>query len=493
MTDGGRERYGQACREVVQAAKDRLTLADVWDLGPCHDQDPCPVRTARVRSPLRPDRKPSFSVFSQCRAFDDKSREGVKGGVWEFIRFARPELDEAGIARLLVERAGLHWPDRTLYLPEQRRAPLPNDGAQKPADGASEPAQSDVPPAPAPPPTPDAAAQARLLKEERLASARRAREQAEREERRRREVRGGPGVPAGPPRPWPQFVAERWAEGAAPEILDRYLPKLAAKRGWPVEWGEMIGALGVIGFPVETRYDVLGAAAKRFVAFRVEVPSMRRPGEAVLGPVGYHQKFFNVTTMESGWKFVPSMPRKRREWWSHFEEACAAEHEARGLEPEAAMVPPLPFVVGQVVRPRLLVILEGQWDALTMYGALGNLDPDGGLALPDVAVMGVRGAKGTAVLLAHWGAWLRAVRPVVWLLPDADEAAKLWVPPARALERRPGVAYFSEQLSWAGAARVVATPLRPTAGVGKDFNDYYRAARPQPQAMWQWMETLKLL
>jgi len=146
-----------------------------------------------------------------------------------------------------------------------------------------------------------------------------------------------------------------------------------------------------------------------------------------------------------------------------------------------------------VKKPRLVIITEGQWDALTVYGALGGLNIDGD-GVEGVLCMGVRGIKGTAALLAAWGPWLRAVRPVVWLLPDNDTAktGAAWYPPGRAVERVAGKVYFSEQLTWAGARRVVVTPLRVGAG-GKDFNDYFREAKPSLSAMWEWMGQLKLL
>jgi len=112
-----------------------------------------------------------------------------------------------------------------------------------------------------------------------------------------------------------------------------------------------------------------------------------------------------------------------------------------------------------------------------------------------VAFFGVRGINGTRALGEYWGEWLRAVKPVVWLLPDNDGAKTGggWFPPPRATDRKPGTVYFSERLARLGATRVVVTPLRSDAGTGgKDFNDYYRAARPDITAMWRWMEALKI-
>jgi hypothetical protein len=89
------------------------------------------------------------------------------------------------------------------------------------------------------------------------------------------------------------------------------------------------------------------------------------------------------------------------------------------------------------------------------------------------------------------------VKPLVWLLPDNDneKTGGKWFPPARVAKRAPGVFYFSERLVRLGARRVVVTPLRGDAErglTGKDFNDYYRTARPDRAAMVRWMNTLNL-
>ena len=469
MNDGAFERYRAACAQAVERAKAKLTLAEVWDLGEFSGQEPCPARgLGVVKSPLRADGKPSFSVFAGGKAFDDKAREGAKGGVWEFVEQARPGMTAAEIARLLAERAGERWPDkRDFFARTEGAAPV------------------------------DDALKARLLKEQRLAKARQEREQRDRAERARREERAGPRAAAAV-RPWPECVAARWAEGARFRDHNQgVLARLCERRAWPVAWSDVLVGIDAMAFPVEAWCEPGAAGERRMVAFRVEAPVRGAKGALELRPVGYHQKFYNVARGESGWRFFPSLIREQGERkaaarCSSYEAAVLAAADERGVTGEESMVPPLPYVVGDLAAPKLVIILEGQWDALTMLGALGGLNPDDE-GLRGVAIFGVRGAKGTGTLLAHWGAWLKKCAPQVWLLPDNDEAktGARWYPPGRAAERAAGRTYFSEQLAWAGASRVVVTPLAPEMG-GKDFNDYFKTMKPRGDDMRRWMEQLKL-
>jgi hypothetical protein len=290
-------------------------------------------------------------------------------------------------------------------------------------------------------------------------------------------------------------VVERWEDGVAWEGAGRAVEKLCERRGWPASWADMLRGGEVLSFPLEPRWEAGEKGAKRMVAFRVEMPVADGRGGATLRMVGYHQKFFNVQTQDSGWRFVPSSkrPALQEARWSSMQRAMVAAATTRGVEPGRAMVPPLPFVAGCVVRPRLVIILEGQWDALTIMGALGGLHPDG-YGPQDVAYFGVRGVNGVRAFLEYWGPLVRAWEPLVWLLPDNDGAKTggQWYAPARAAEREPGVLYFSERLRRLGARNVVVTPLRGDAGAGKDFNDYFRAAKPSAEAMAEWMGKLGL-
>jgi len=458
--------YLEACRARTEEAKARLTLGDVWDLAPRADQSLFPVNGLDVvRSPLRDDRTPSFSIFANGKAFADKARAEVKGGVWEFVQFCRPELQPGEVARLLVERAGLLWPSWSDYSAEAAKGPKESD-----------------------------ADKAKRMKEERLAKIKAEAARRDQAERERKADRDGKLRRAARLPEWPSCVEERWAEGVGHrDAHPKLVAALCEKRGWPVDWADMLCGFDLLAFPLESRWQPGQAGAKRMVAFRVQAPAVGG-GPAALVDVGYHQKFFNVAELRSGWRFFPSakIPKRAESAWSDYERELVEVAKRRGVGEGDSMVPPLPFVAGCVERPRLVVIMEGQWDALTFMGALGGLHVDcGGPA--DIAYFGIRGVSGTRAFLDYWGGWLRVAKPLVWLLPDND-AAKTggdWYPPGRVAERRPGVLYFSERLAWLGAARVVVTPLRGGSG-GKDFNDYYRAARPDPAAMWRWMAKLGL-
>lgn len=462
------DKYRDACAAVVDQAKARLTLREVWDMAPHSSQSHFPAHgVGVVRSPFREDKPPgNFSVFAEGRAFSDKARADVKGGVWEFVALTRPGAESKEVARVLVERAGLSWPEW-------------RDFAK---DAAAAPAEDD-------------AAKAKRLREERRARERAEQARRDQAERERRAARDGQARHVGKLEAWPVCVEARWKEGA--EHRDGRMEtvhKLCVKRGWPVEWSDMLAGLDLLAFPVEAWAEVGSAGAKRMVAFRVEAPVVYRTA-AKLETVGYHQKFMNFSTKQGGWRFLPASKRPERaeDRWSSYERALVGVAKARGVESGRAMVPPLPFVAGCLDAPRLVVILEGQWDALTFMGALGCLHPD--IEGPrDVVFFGIRGVNGTQAFVDHWGAWVRAVKPLVWLLPDNDGAKTggQWFPPARAAERKAGVTYFSERLLRMGARRVKVTPLREGAG-GKDFNDYYKAAKPAPAAMWRWMEKLELL
>lgn len=470
MSSSARQLYLDACTRAVQEAKQTLTLAQVWDLAPHAANEPPPANGfGVVRSPLREDRPPgNFSVFEHGKAFDDKARAGVKGGVWEFVAFSNPALKSSEIARVLVERAGLSWPDWKAFSEQAAKTEASEDDKAK----------------------------AKRLREERLARERAEQARVDQAERERRADRDGRNLRPEPIAPWPACVAERWEEGAAHrDAAPALLAKLCEKRGWPVAWADMLAGLDVLAFPVEAWAEIGAKGAKRMVAFRVEAPRLSRGG-ATLETVGYHQKFYNLQTQESGWRFLPSAKRPDKrppERWSSFEHAVFAAADERGVEPGKSMIPPLPFVAGCVTAPRLVIILEGQWDALTFMGALGGLHPD--VEGPrDVAFFGIRGVNGTRAFIDYWGPWIQTVRPLVWLLPDNDgkKTGGQWYPPPRVSERLPGVTYFSERLLRLGARRVKVTQLRETAGGGKDFNDYYKSARPDAAAMWRWMEKLQL-
>ena len=77
--------------------------------------------------------------------------------------------------------------------------------------------------------------------------------------------------------------------------------------------------------------------------------------------------------------------------------------------------------MGDLDAPELLVILEGEWDAVSFFAACGWFHD---AAFPGgVAVFGMRGSGSVGKFLAAYGSWLKINRPAVllmdvdWLLP----------------------------------------------------------------------------
>ena len=159
-----------------------------------------------------------------------------------------------------------------------------------------------------------------------------------------------------------------------------------------------------------------------------------------------------------------------------------------GKEPGDILCPALPLVLGAnpfTCDVELVIITEGQWDALTLFGALGGAD-----RWPDpVVIFGIRGVQGVEPFLSYYGAWLKSAKPKVWLLPDNDEAAQSWTSPKRGVGRLPSVP-FRNRLLRAGL-KVKESPV--AGNYGKDFNDYYKKIKPNRKEMLQWIKSLNLM
>jgi hypothetical protein len=91
----------------ISAAKERVRVADAWRLLNL----PHPPRAGNicVKSPFRPEKSASFSIFEDGRAFKDHADDTAKGDVISFIRIAA-HCDYAEARRLLLGWAGDHAP-----------------------------------------------------------------------------------------------------------------------------------------------------------------------------------------------------------------------------------------------------------------------------------------------------------------------------------------------------------------------------------------------
>lgn len=236
------------------------------------------------------------------------------------------------------------------------------------------------------------------------------------------------------PRPMPSEVAAAWSDGC------RYLseqPKVQEKiahwRGWTPEVVRQLADDSMMGTP-KFRGD-------RLVAFRVDFPVMSDSGP--FGrcfstiQVGWHVRLKANAGEKAQWRFVPN----------------EKEH--------GHSTPALPFIMGDFQSARLLVVVEGQWDAITFAHAAGWLCHD--TSFPDsICVLGIRGAQGINPFL-HCYAQLWPVNPKCLLLPDSDSAGATW------FEVRDSQPSFAERLGeYCSCVRV------QTIRDAKDFNDAWK-------------------
>lgn len=459
-----------APNDDLQRAKDALTVLRLWEFAAL----PAAVegRDGKFFSPFREERTPSFSISKEGRVWCDfGGGPDAKGGVWEFAERVWPNASPGEIAAKLIEASGI--------VPTPRRVEQPAA-----AGGAAE----------ASPELKRAAAE--------MERKRRLREAEERPYLEREKWLQRPEIK--PAAPWPAAVRERWAEGVKfllenPKRADA----IAADRGWPIGWAAELVRQNLLSFVVERRFDLGDPRGRRQKAFRVDAP-VSKGAAAALDPIGYHQRFFlppkGDLPAQKKWMFLPSVPKFRPQ--SAYEQALLEYGAQHGSVPPApaALVPPLPFVLGDLKTTRLIVLLEGQWDAITFYGACGWFyDDDQVEALPEagVAVFGIRGAQGVDPFLGHWWPWLARVGARCWIIADNDAAGGTWreAPPAeRGKIQMPS---FADRLKAAGCRDVLVSWLKPGPW-GKDFNDYYKASAaagraPGPDAMRRWMQREGLL
>lgn len=451
-----------------------LTLFRVWQSayaeGAVLEPAPAAMRDGQFKSPFREDgKKGSFSVCHQGSGFKDFGGNGESGGVWKFAAMCWPNLQKPELAKRLIELSGI----------------IPTSPSSSPPAG---PGVVD--------PALKRAAQA-IERKSRVAAAENAAYQ-DREEALHT-------APAKPTVVWPACVAEHFEEGltylqANPKDVD----EIATARGWPTEWAWALYEMGQVSYPLE-RWAIPGEKwSRRQKAFVVQAPR-ERGGEVSLAAVGYHQRMYVPASggkpEQKGWIYVPSLPNPKDTGQtvagtarSPLEKgivAAAVERMgAEAVEDRPSLVPPLPFVLGDVQAPRLIVLLEGQWDAISFFGACGwfhDTTPAEG-----IAVFGIRGAQGTEAFLAHWGAWLARVKPRAWVIADNDAAGGSWreAPPAEpGLPRPPSL---SERLVAAGCRQPLVSWLKPGPW-GKDFNDYYRVAKPDVGKMMTWMRRVGVM
>ena len=383
------------------------------------------VKLGAQKSPFREEKRPSFSVFERNgRQFFKDFGTDQSGTVFDFVQLARPAWSMREIRSFLLGLAGLENKNRTNRLKTDFR---------------------------------------RSAQKWELAQRRRVFALREHE----------------PTPSWSGKMMVRYCQGVAHmdggQLAAEGRPAaiLAEERGWPIQWVDALLNSSKISKPVLPWSAE--QSTKRGFALKVEEPffsTTRKRWELVT--VGYHQRF--RASHGNAWCYVPHRPKsdKTEEFLEHLKELNRT-------------VPALPFVIGPLNRTRLLVITEGQWDAISLYYAVtrnGSVPPcRAGIDFADdptvgpMVSMGLRGAASVDAFLSAWQTWLRSTRPNVLIVRDNDESGAAW---AETLPAR---------LRDLGCQKVVLTHY----GDGKDFNDYWIAESPTAGQMVGWFEDLHLL
>ena len=449
-------------------ALDVLTIQEIWASAFADGavRVAPPQRAGLSDSPFRDDgSNGSFSIVGDGRGFKDHGGDGVKGGLKKFAELCWPQSTAGEMADRLIELSGI-----------TRTPAFTKPVAGKPGEAAP------VDPA-------IARAAKSIAKRNRL-------QELENKIYEERQKKLRPPSQRWSPE-WPEVVRDRYLEGR--DYLSSKMPamnSIAKDRGWPVAWVEALVEMELIAMPWERMATPGAKWAKRQKAFVVQQPKIA--GSAVtLTPVGYHQRFFEPPKNEraaiKGWLYLPSLPKFAAR--SEYERELVDYGKSLGIAEgeRQALVPPAPFVLGDLVNPRLIVLLEGQWDAITFFGACGWFHDT---AIPEgVAVFGIRGVQGMDAFLGLWHRWLDRHKPRAWLLADNDAAGGTWrdAPPAE--PGLPAMPSIGERLEAAGCVAPVVSWLKGGAW-GKDFNDYFKhcggAAKLTPAIMHKWMHGLGL-
>lgn len=458
----------------LDRALQALDIFTVWQIA--HRDgvvtQPAPQRDGVVKSPFREDgARGSFSVIHGGKGFKDHGGDGIHGGVWRFVELCWRNESKGETAKRCIEMSGI-----TPTPPPARMAGPAAPGAA----GAIDPA---------------------LARAAKSIERRQRTQEAENRVYEEHEKKLLP--PVFRPSPvWPACVAARWDEGVADLAGDaRRMAEVATARGWPVQWVEELALAGLMGYPYERGATPGAKWAARQKAFIVQQPRLTAAG-VELDAVGYHQHWYvperDGQPAAKGWLYLPSTPKKAPR--SEYEKellAYSIAFAAVRAGATGALVQPLPFVIGDLRAPKLIVILEGQWDAITFYGACGWFHDTA--VNPGVVVFGIRGAQGLDAFLGAWAVWLRRNRPRAWVIADNDAAGGTWrdQPPAEiGLPRPPGL---GDRLIAAGCgggerdeARAPVISWLKKGNWGKDFNDYFKAFNGKlgPEKMRAWMRTL---
>jgi hypothetical protein len=239
---------------------------------------------------------------------------------------------------------------------------------------------------------------------------------------------------------WSDTVRERFLEGW--KFLRN--SEIAKERGWPVSVIDHLLERGLVSFPL-LPWEIR-KTGRRGIAFRVDKPEISKETGISTIPVGYHQRF--IIQDRKSWIYVPYIPSKVS---SPFQEV---------LLEEGRKVAAFPFCLStQKTMPERIVILEGQWDAITFFHASGWFNS----SVESESVLGIRGSQSVSLFLNAYEPIIHQTESIM-LIPDNDLAGLSWIH---------GYDSFVNKLQQMTDARVLIQTPKGN-GETKDFNDYFR-------------------
>jgi hypothetical protein len=370
-----------------------------------------PKRDGLYPSPFRADAKPSFSVSKSLTLWKDFASGDKAQGVWGFVQACRPDWTKGEVAKYIIAKSGLQEEAKE----HKSRSQLAKERAER--------------------------------NKQRI-------EHAEAQRRNALRVDEPTGL-----QPWSGII-EDWFNSADP--TDQQIEALANRRGWDVDWVYWLSAAGML------RWPELPWKAARYAALTVQAPVHAQKAMMTLG---YHQRIWSSDASAPAWLFVPWSPKSTQ--GGSLMQHCAALATSRGIAPGVPMICPAPFVLGNPWTAKLWVVTEGQWDAITFFGAVGGFYDQQNLP---IAVFGLRGSTGgTAAFLGLYQRLIRAQKPAMWLIRDNDPAGAKWTGAGSTDFAHPGV-LFRDQLQavYAGHPSTLRVKFSSVPSQhGKDLNDWW--------------------
>jgi len=269
------------------------------------------------------------------------------------------------------------------------------------------------------------------------------------------------------PGPMTKEIRDCWNEGQ--QALLPMVGKLAASRGW--DESVMRSMVGQNKTSLPRLPWSNGSDNKRGWAWLIEKPIFEG-GKAALVPVGFHARykiFKKDEPVEKRWLYVPYVPATKPKRMTPMQEFLIKFN---------TKLPAYPFVLGDLKNPKLIIITEGQFDAVSVAAAFQWLEN----GLPaGVVIFGLRGVSSPNVFLAAYGAWVRRHKPFVWIIGDNDAAGRAMdrqrVVDAKKIVKEPS---FIDRLRAQGCT--VEFQWLEVEGC-KDFNDVWRAHNPSIDQM----------